>query len=224
MKYRRLGRTGFDVSEISHGLWGMSGWSGSEDQESLEAMQLAVDLGCNFFDTAWAYGNGKSDELLGQILAKNRGKRLYAASKIPPQMCIRDRASGVLFLFIAGWVLAQWAMRTGWRAMTAPLTLLVTQFLWFVLPTALELGYRMAVPQTRYSSGILAVLHSAQYLWITSYYARREAVAAGGAAWRMGKYFATLIAGGIAPVSYTHLDVYKRQLQSFLKPAFARRD
>ena len=84
MKYRRLGRTRFDVSEIGHGLWGMGGWSGSEDQESLEAMQLAVDLGCNFFDTAWAYGNGKSDELLGQILAKNRGKRLYAASKIPP--------------------------------------------------------------------------------------------------------------------------------------------
>jgi aryl-alcohol dehydrogenase-like predicted oxidoreductase len=84
MKYRRLGRTGFDVSEIGHGLWGMSGWSGSEDQESLEAMQLSVDIGCNFFDTAWAYGNGKSDTLLGQILAKNRGKRLYAASKIPP--------------------------------------------------------------------------------------------------------------------------------------------
>ena len=84
MKYRRLGRTGFDVSEIGHGLWGMSGWSGSEDQESLAAMQLAVDLGCNFFDTAWAYGNGKSDALLGEILAKNRGKRLYAASKIPP--------------------------------------------------------------------------------------------------------------------------------------------
>ncbi len=107
-------------------------------------------------------------------------------------------ASGVLFFCLGGWVFAQWTMRTGWRAMTAPLTLLVTQFLWFVLPTALELGYRTAVPQTRYSSGILAVLHSSQYLWITSYYARREAVAAGGAAWRMGKYFATLIAGGIA--------------------------
>ena len=48
-------------------------------------MQLAVDLGCNFFDTAWAYGEGKSDGLLGEIMARNsQGKRLYAASKIPP--------------------------------------------------------------------------------------------------------------------------------------------
>jgi len=84
MKYRRLGRTGFEVSEIAHGLWGMSGWSGSDDRQSLDALQLAVDLGCNFFDTAWAYGEGKSDGLLGKILAANRGKRLYAASKIPP--------------------------------------------------------------------------------------------------------------------------------------------
>jgi aryl-alcohol dehydrogenase-like predicted oxidoreductase len=84
MKYRRLGRTGFDVADISHGLWGMSGWSGSEDQKSLDALQLAVDLGCNFFDTAWAYGEGKSDGLLGKILARNPGKRLYSASKIPP--------------------------------------------------------------------------------------------------------------------------------------------
>ena len=84
MKYRKLGRTGFDVSDIAHGLWGMSGWSGSEDQESLQAMQLAIDQGCNFFDTAWAYGEGKSDGLLGKILASNKGKRLYAASKIPP--------------------------------------------------------------------------------------------------------------------------------------------
>jgi len=84
MKYRTLGRTGFEVSEIAHGLWGMSGWSGSDDGQSLESLQLAVDLGCNFFDTAWAYGEGKSDALLGTILAANRNKRLYAASKIPP--------------------------------------------------------------------------------------------------------------------------------------------
>jgi aryl-alcohol dehydrogenase-like predicted oxidoreductase len=85
MKYRKLGRTNFDVSEIAHGLWGMGGWTGSEDQHSLAALQMAVDAGCNFFDTAWAYGEGKSDSLLGQILARNRGKRLYAASKVPPK-------------------------------------------------------------------------------------------------------------------------------------------
>src|SRR5436309_10071479 len=63
----------------------MGEWSGSKDEESLKALQLAVDLGCNFFDSAWAYGNGKSDGLLGQIIARNKGKRLYAASKIPPK-------------------------------------------------------------------------------------------------------------------------------------------
>jgi aryl-alcohol dehydrogenase-like predicted oxidoreductase len=62
----------------------MSGWSGSSDEESLAALQLAVDQGCNCFDTAWAYGEGKSDGLLGEIRARNSGKRLYAASKIPP--------------------------------------------------------------------------------------------------------------------------------------------
>lgn len=85
MRYRKFGRTGLEVSDIAHGLWGMSGWSGSEDRQSLEALQLATDLGCNFFDTAWAYGEGKSDGLLGQTLAKNKGKRLFAASKIPPK-------------------------------------------------------------------------------------------------------------------------------------------
>ncbi|HVR21994.1 MAG TPA: aldo/keto reductase [Candidatus Polarisedimenticolia bacterium] len=83
MKYRKLGRSGFAVSDIAYGLWGMSGWSGSDDQQSLDSLQLAVDSGCNFFDTAWAYGEGKSDSLLGETMARNK-KRLYAASKIPP--------------------------------------------------------------------------------------------------------------------------------------------
>ena len=83
MKYRNLGRSGFAVSDIAYGLWGMSGWSGSDDQQSLDSLQLAVDSGCNFFDTAWAYGEGKSDGLLGETMARNK-KRLYAASKIPP--------------------------------------------------------------------------------------------------------------------------------------------
>jgi aryl-alcohol dehydrogenase-like predicted oxidoreductase len=85
MHYRKLGRTGFEISDIAHGLWGMSGWSGSDDRESMQALQLAVDLGCNFFDTAWAYGEGHSDHLLGQLVAANKNKRLYAASKIPPK-------------------------------------------------------------------------------------------------------------------------------------------
>ncbi|MGB7133800.1 MAG: aldo/keto reductase [Acidobacteriaceae bacterium] len=85
MHFRALGRTGFEVSEIGCGLWGMSGWSGSDDAESLASLQRAVDGGCNFFDTAWAYGDGRSDGLLGKILAANPGKRLYAASKIPPK-------------------------------------------------------------------------------------------------------------------------------------------
>jgi len=82
MKYRKLGRTGFEVSDIAYGLWGMSGWSGSDDQQSLASLQLSVDSGCNFFDTHGPYGEGKSDGLLGEIMARNK-KRLYAASKNP---------------------------------------------------------------------------------------------------------------------------------------------
>ena len=86
----------------------------------------------------------------------------------------------------------------GIHAMIAPVTLAITQFLWFVLPTLLELRSAYQVPQTRYSSGILAVLHSTQYIWITSYYQRREARAAGQSNWHLWVYFATLVAGGIA--------------------------
>jgi aryl-alcohol dehydrogenase-like predicted oxidoreductase len=85
MRYRRFGRTNFSVSEMAQGLWGMGGWSGSDDKESLGALQLAIDSGCTFFDTAWAYGDGHSDKLLGQAIKRNPAKRLVAASKIPPK-------------------------------------------------------------------------------------------------------------------------------------------
>jgi tetratricopeptide (TPR) repeat protein len=88
--------------------------------------------------------------------------------------------------------------KSGLRALTAPLTLLLSQFLWFLVPILLELVMRIQIPQSRYSSGILAVLHSTQYLWITSYYAQREARAAGRVGWSRTAYFGTLIAGGIA--------------------------
>src|SRR5436305_1347561 len=74
-------------------MWGMAGWTGSDDKESLGSLQSAIDLGCNFFDTAWAYGNGHSEELLGKILRANKNsasaggpdKKLYVATKVPPQ-------------------------------------------------------------------------------------------------------------------------------------------
>jgi aryl-alcohol dehydrogenase-like predicted oxidoreductase len=55
MKYRTFGRNEWQVSEIGYGMWGMAGWTGSDDDESMKSMQLAVDLGCNFFDTAWGW-------------------------------------------------------------------------------------------------------------------------------------------------------------------------
>ena len=85
MNYRRFGRSGWNVSEIGYGMWGMAGWTGSQDTESLDSLQRSIDLGCNFFDTAWAYGNGHSEQLLGKILRANPGKTLYTATKIPPK-------------------------------------------------------------------------------------------------------------------------------------------
>jgi aryl-alcohol dehydrogenase-like predicted oxidoreductase len=85
MRYRQLGRTGMEVSEVGHGLWGMGEWTGSDDQLSMAALQRSVDLGCNFFDSAWAYGDGRSDGLLGELLRRNPEKTLYAASKVPPK-------------------------------------------------------------------------------------------------------------------------------------------
>jgi len=85
MNYRRFGRTGWQVSEVGYGMWGMGGWKGSDDEESLRSLQRAIDLGCNFFDTAWAYGNGYSEKLFNNIARANPGKQLYVATKIPPK-------------------------------------------------------------------------------------------------------------------------------------------
>jgi len=85
MKYRKLGRTGWEISEIGYGMWGLAGWTGSDTEETLRALQTAVDMGCNFFDTAYAYGNGLSESLLGHIVRANKDKKLYTATKIPPK-------------------------------------------------------------------------------------------------------------------------------------------
>jgi aryl-alcohol dehydrogenase-like predicted oxidoreductase len=66
-------------------MWGMGSWSNSDDQQSLQSLQASTNLGCNFFDTAYAYGDGHSENLLGQIVRSNRDKRLYTATKVPPK-------------------------------------------------------------------------------------------------------------------------------------------
>lgn len=84
MRYRKFGRTGWQIGEIGYGMWGMGSWSNSDDNESLESLQTAVELGCNFFDTAFAYGDGRSENLLGQVVRSNPERRVYTATKIPP--------------------------------------------------------------------------------------------------------------------------------------------
>jgi aryl-alcohol dehydrogenase-like predicted oxidoreductase len=85
MQYRRFGRTAWQVSEIGYGMWGLAGWTGSEKDEVSRALDRSVELGCNFFDTAWGYGAGLSEQILGQLLRKHASKRLYHATKIPPK-------------------------------------------------------------------------------------------------------------------------------------------
>jgi aryl-alcohol dehydrogenase-like predicted oxidoreductase len=85
MQYRRFGRTGWQVSEIGYGMWGLAGWTGSDDRESEQSLDVAVEMGCNFFDTAWGYGSGRSEQILGKLLNRHPDKTLYLATKIPPK-------------------------------------------------------------------------------------------------------------------------------------------
>ena len=96
MKYRRLGRTNFEVSEIGYGAWGISGkqWIGASDKESLKTLQSALDHGINFIDTALAYGDGHSEKLVGQAVA-GAGREIYVASKVPPKNRIWPAKSGI---------------------------------------------------------------------------------------------------------------------------------
>jgi aryl-alcohol dehydrogenase-like predicted oxidoreductase len=86
MKYRTLGRTGIDMSEIGYGAWGIGGsqWTGGDDEEAKRALNLAIDQGLNFIDTALAYGAGHSERLVGDVV-RSRSERIYIATKIPPK-------------------------------------------------------------------------------------------------------------------------------------------
>ncbi len=85
MQHRTFGRTGWTVSEIGYGMWGMGGWTGSNDEESLASLGRAIVLGCTFFDTAWVYGQGKSEQLLGEARRRDPHAPIRIATKIPPK-------------------------------------------------------------------------------------------------------------------------------------------
>lgn len=87
MQYRILGKTGLQISEIGYGAWGIgqTSWIGAKDEESLQALQRAIDLGVNFIDTALAYGDGHSEQLVGRVVGNNPDKRIYITTKVPPK-------------------------------------------------------------------------------------------------------------------------------------------
>jgi len=84
MKYRRLGKTGIEVSEIGFGAWAIgSHWGTQSDQDTHEALHTAIDKGVNFIDTAFIYGEGKSEQIIAQ-LRKDRSEEIYITTKTPP--------------------------------------------------------------------------------------------------------------------------------------------
>jgi aryl-alcohol dehydrogenase-like predicted oxidoreductase len=96
MRYRRLGKTGFQVSEMGYGAWGIGGklWLGGDDRESSQALRMAIERGVNFIDTALAYGDGHSEQLVGQVV-RETGHKIYVASKVPPKNMLWPARPGV---------------------------------------------------------------------------------------------------------------------------------
>ena len=85
MNTRRIARLDWDVTDIGYGMWGMGGWTGSDDAASSASLDQAVTLGCNFFDTAWAYGEGRGERLLGDLVRRHSAVKLFTATKVPPK-------------------------------------------------------------------------------------------------------------------------------------------
>ncbi len=85
MRYRTFGRTQLSVSEIGYGMWGLADWKETDENELNRTLDRSVELGCNFYDTAWGYGAGHSEQILGQLIRRHPHKRLYHATKIPPK-------------------------------------------------------------------------------------------------------------------------------------------
>jgi len=86
MKNRKFGKLGWEISEVGYGMWGMVGWSGVEDHNIEKSLDRAIELGCNFFDTAWGYAEGESERILGKLIKRHANKKIYVATKIPPKI------------------------------------------------------------------------------------------------------------------------------------------
>jgi aryl-alcohol dehydrogenase-like predicted oxidoreductase len=109
MRYRALGKTGLEVSELGFGAWGIGGtmWIGADDDESLRALRLAIEHGVNFLDTAYGYGDGHSEQLVGAAV-RDSAETVYVASKIPPKNMQWPARPGVRAeeAFPADWIVA----------------------------------------------------------------------------------------------------------------------
>src|SRR5262249_7410272 len=85
MRYRTFGRTGWQVSKIGYGMWGLAGWTGADDAATRQSLQLAVGLRCNLSDPALPYGEGRSKQSPGELVRPTPGKTLYVGPKAPPK-------------------------------------------------------------------------------------------------------------------------------------------
>jgi aryl-alcohol dehydrogenase-like predicted oxidoreductase len=96
MRTRTLGRTGWQISEIGYGAWGIGGnqWRGHSDDESITALKRALELGLNFIDTALAYNEGHSERLISKVL-KETGAKAWVATKAPPKNRIWPAQPGI---------------------------------------------------------------------------------------------------------------------------------
>ncbi|HMD18502.1 MAG TPA: hypothetical protein VKH18_17685 [Terriglobales bacterium] len=127
------------------------------------------------------------------------GDSLFVSLNIPQTISSRAQVGlAVVFVACSVFGLSRLIAQAGFRRMIPSLTLFSTQCVWFLVPSLLSLLEGFQVPRSRYSTGVLAVMHSAQYLWITSYYAKREAASTPNRPWRPFSYFAILVVGGIA--------------------------
>jgi len=109
VRYRTLGKTGLEVSELGYGAWGIGKtmWIGADDEESSGALRRAIECGLNFVDTAYGYGDGHSERLVGAAV-REAAETVYVASKIPPKNGQWPARAGVHVqdAFPADWIVA----------------------------------------------------------------------------------------------------------------------